>query len=93
MNLAGQEAGASRSAKEQPVINSSFLRKRHVLPIAICCAGVALAWLAKKPSGLLAGVTGKSTFGGRRGTLLSTAATVMDGHEVRSEHGGIKVGI
>jgi hypothetical protein len=42
---------------------------------------------------LLAGVTGKSTFGGRRGTLLSTAATVMDGHEVRSEHGGIKVGI
>jgi PAS domain S-box-containing protein len=55
------------------VIKAGFLLERHVLPIAICGAGAALAWLAKEPAGLLVAVAGISVLGGRRASLLSAA--------------------
>jgi C4-dicarboxylate-specific signal transduction histidine kinase len=53
--------------------NSGFPLQRYLLPIAIGAAGIAIAWLASEPSGLLLAVAGLSILGGRRVSRLSTA--------------------
>jgi hypothetical protein len=55
------------------VAKAGFSLQRHVPPIAICGAGVALVWLTSEPSGLLVAMTGLSVIGGRRASLWSTA--------------------
>ncbi len=51
---------------------AGLLLERHMPQIAACGAGVALAWLANEPSGLLVAVASVSLLGGKRVSLLST---------------------
>lgn len=53
--------------------SAGFPLDRHLVPIAICAVGVALAWLTNEPTGLLIVAAGISVLGGQRASLLSAA--------------------
>lgn len=79
--------------QEHPVIKSGF--ERHILPIAIGSAGLAVALVTGELSGLLVAVTGISLLGGRRVSLaltaifgLASAACVAAGWHSLGEHEG-----